>query len=110
MFGCVTQLFHGIFISTTRDTEIKIRKRECEMLEITKRNFDHVGALMDYELEDGTMLHASEWNGECYTVEEVPYYPIYRGVGEPDEDGDYEEYETIGFERMFRPENQIEGK
>lgn len=50
----------------------------------------------DYELEDGTLLHSSEWNGEIYTVKnldgsETRYLPVYEQVGK-------DEYEIIGFE------------
>lgn len=39
------------------------------------------------------------YNGECYSIDkELNLYPIWSGVGEPDEDGDYEEYEVISAE------------
>ena len=49
----------------------------------------------DYELEDGTLLHNSEWNGEVYTVKnkdgsETRYFPVYNQIDD--------EYEIIGFE------------
>lgn len=73
------------------------------MLKISRANFDHVGAMMDFELEDGTMLHSSEWTGEKYITRdggaEVEYIPVTVGIGDPDEDGAYAWYETIGFER-----------
>lgn len=36
------------------------------------------------------------WNGEVYEIDkDHNLKPIYQGVGEPDEDGDYEEYEVV---------------
>lgn len=66
------------------------------MLEILD---DHVlvnSHYFDYELEDGTLLHSSEWNGEVYTVKnkdgsETIYFPVYNQIDE-------DEYEIIGFE------------
>lgn len=66
------------------------------MLEILD---DHVlvnSHYFDYELEDGTLLHSSEWNGEVYTVKnkdgsEIRYFPVYNQI-------DDDEYEIIGFE------------
>lgn len=50
----------------------------------------HIGLVkdhtyFDYELEDGMLLHQSEWNGEAYYVKQPkgsPYYPekIYKPV------------------------------
>lgn len=65
------------------------------MLEILD---DHVlvnSHYFDYELEDGTLLHSSEWNGEVYTVKnkgggETRYFPVYNQIDD--------EYEIIGFE------------
>lgn len=62
------------------------------MLGIKRRRFTEVGHDYDYELEDGTYLHESEWNGEVYTVKvdnhtEKTYRPVYD-----------EEDKTIGFE------------
>lgn len=36
------------------------------------------------------------WNGEEYALENgYGLKPIYKGIGEADEDGDYEEYEVV---------------
>jgi len=61
------------------------------MLNIKRQNFKYVGAIMDYELENGVMLHESEWNGEEYTIDEVSYTPIQ--IYNENEDT----WKTIGF-------------
>lgn len=39
------------------------------------------------------------WNGECYNILDGLYlYPIYQGVGEPDDDGDFLQYEVVDAE------------
>lgn len=49
-----------------------------------------------YKLENGTLLHSSEWNGEKYTVKtktgEVEYIPVYA-----DEPNENDGYDIIGF-------------
>lgn len=52
------------------------------MLKIKNENVKMNGHWFDYELEDGTLLHNQEWNGEQYTVKnedgsETEYRPIY---------------------------------
>jgi hypothetical protein len=50
------------------------------MLKIKRENFEETGHRFDYELENGVLLHKSEWNGETYTVKEngkeITYRPI----------------------------------
>lgn len=65
------------------------------MLEILDDNVLVNSHYFDYELEDGTLLHRSEWNGESYTVKnkdgsETRYFPVYNQIDD--------EYEIIGFE------------
>lgn len=67
------------------------------MLKIKAENVVVNHHQFDYELEDGTLLHESEWNGEDYTVREHGiervYHPVY--AEQPNEnDG----YDIIGFE------------
>lgn len=46
----------------------------------------------DYKLEDGELLHFTEWNGEYYETESGIYRPIYKQI-------DDDEWEIIGFEK-----------
>lgn len=46
----------------------------------------------EYELEDGTMLHESEWNGEVYITDGKDYRPVQQY------DEEHDQYDTIGFE------------
>ena len=66
------------------------------MLRIKNEDVKIAGHYFDYELEDGTLLHSSEWNGEDYTLKingvEAVYKPVYKEVDE-------DEYEIIGFEK-----------
>lgn len=66
------------------------------MIAIVKENPVFNGARFDYELENGEMLHPSEWNGEVYTVScdggEVTYRPVY-----DQEENDNGGYDIIGF-------------
>ena len=42
------------------------------------------------------------WNGEHYTMENgVRLCPIYQGVGEPDADGGFDDYEIVDAEIRF---------
>lgn len=64
------------------------------MLKIKRNWFEHGGHWFDYELEDGTLLHDSEWNGECYIVDDGTHYtPIYEL-----EPGCDDQYRVIGFD------------
>lgn len=49
----------------------------------------------DYELENGDLLHHTEWNGEVYETDRAVYRPVY----EHDEEAD--QYFTIGFEVLY---------
>lgn len=46
----------------------------------------------DYQLEDGELLHYTEWNGEYYETENGIYRPFYKQI-------DDDEWEIIGFEK-----------
>ena len=74
------------------------------MIKIKREHFTYMGTTMEYELEDGTMLHSNDWNGEIYTIKkdgrEISYRPIIEGIGEADEDGEYSQYGIIGFEKL----------
>lgn len=68
------------------------------MINIKNENVERTGHWFDYELEDGILLHNSEWNGENYTVQEngmeVEYRPIYA-----DKPNENDGYDIVGFER-----------
>lgn len=61
------------------------------MLEIKEHNPIRVGHTFDYELENGELLHPTEWNGEYYETETGIYRPVYKQIDE-------DEFEIIGFE------------
>ena len=67
------------------------------MMKITGTNIRRNGHTFDYELQNGALLHESEWNGQDYTVKEdgreVVYKPIY--AEQENENGGYD---IIGFE------------
>ena len=47
----------------------------------------------DYELENGDILYAMDWNGERYEISNGTYWtPVYQEVDE-------DEFEIIGFEK-----------
>lgn len=46
----------------------------------------------DYELEDGTMLHQSEWNGEVYIANGKEYRPVTK------HDDEHDQFDSIGFQ------------
>ncbi|HIU69819.1 MAG TPA: hypothetical protein IAD23_07685 [Candidatus Scubalenecus merdavium] len=53
------------------------------------------GARFDFRLEDGTLLHKSEWNGECYHFKlpdgrERVCKPVYAEVGDDIEIVDFD--------------------
>lgn len=60
------------------------------MLNIKEKNVERVGHTFDYELENGELLHVSEWNGEHYETENGIFRPVYEEI-----DG---EFEIIGFD------------
>lgn len=64
------------------------------MIAIKERNPHRMGSYFDYELENGELLHSSEWNGERYHTDNG----IYRPVCEEDENGDFN---IIGFEEEY---------
>ena len=65
------------------------------MLKIVGENVIRLGgATFDYELEDGTLLHENEWNGEDYTADGTAYKPIY--AEQENKNGGYD---IVGFER-----------
>lgn len=67
------------------------------MLKIKNENIKVNGHWFDYELENGVLLHESEWNGEIYTVKtksgEETYRPVY--AEEENENGGFD---IVGFE------------
>ena len=67
------------------------------MLKIKNESVKVNGHWFDFELENGVLLHESEWNGEVYTVKvkggEVVYRPVYS-----EEENDNGGYDIIGFE------------
>jgi hypothetical protein len=71
------------------------------MINIKNENVERTGHWFDYELEDGMLLHNSEWNGENYTVKEngaeVEYWPVYT-----DKPNENDGYDIVGFE-LFNP-------
>ena len=48
------------------------------MIAIKERNPLRMGSYFDYELENGELLHSSEWNGESYTTDTGRYTPVHR--------------------------------
>lgn len=69
------------------------------MIKIKNKDIKVNGHWFDYELEDGTMLHSSEWNGEEYIIAEnnveITYRPIYT-----EEENSNGGYDIIGFENI----------
>jgi len=71
------------------------------MEKINRINPILVGEMFDYELEDFTLLHKTDWNGEVYTIgvwdngyfKELTYRPVYE-MSETDES-----FNIIGFEK-----------
>lgn len=67
------------------------------MLKIKRERFEQTGHWFDYELDNGIILHKSEWNGEEYTIKEGNYERRFRPVMvETQEDA----WEAIGFEEL----------
>lgn len=46
--------------------KIIIRKVEKDMLLIKRKHVEYVSSYADFELEDGTLLFETDWNGELY--------------------------------------------
>lgn len=69
------------------------------MIKVKREMFREI----DFELVDGTLLYAMEWNGEQYIVKEdgreVSYTPIQKPIMF-DENGEPYQWETIGFEKF----------
>lgn len=69
------------------------------MLKIKSEDIKANGHWFDYELEDGTLLHQSEWNGEMYIVKqngvEISYHPVYA-----EEENCNGGYDIIGFNAL----------
>lgn len=79
--------------------------------EITKAEFENrfpaistygLEQIMPVYLENGVILTSGEWNGESYTVKSVDgsestYRPVQKPVSY-DEDGEPEDWETVGYE------------
>ena len=69
------------------------------MLKIKNEDIKVNGHWFDYELEDGTLLHQSEWNGEMYIVKkdgvEISHRPVYA-----DEENCNGGYDIIGFNAL----------
>ena len=69
------------------------------MIKIKEENYRQVGHMFDYLLENGALLHESEWNGEVYITKdehgrtEEVYRPVY-DENENENGG----YDIIGFE------------
>lgn len=83
------------------------------MLKIKEERPYRMGSYFDYELENGTLLHSDEWNGERYFVKEngreAEYIPVYRWQAEGTEPveerlDNVEEFERsieiVGFEKF----------
>lgn len=76
------------------------------MIKIKNKNVERNFHQFDYELEDGTLLHSDEWNGENYTIlhrknhKETVYTPVYSK--EPNET---DTFEIIGFEKIHTTVN-----
>ena len=72
------------------------------MLKFTERKENGVfGDIIT--LENGIELFPEEWNGEVYTVKENGRERTFKPVYEPisfDDDGEPEQWETIGFEEI----------
>ena len=71
------------------------------MIKILEKDYVHfrLGHIFDYLLENGVLLHESEWNGEVYTVKEngseIEYRPVY-----DDKENENGGYDIIGFEEQ----------
>lgn len=52
------------------------------------------GEYFDFELENGELLHNSEWNGEEYETENGIFRPVY--AAEENENGGFD---IVGFEK-----------
>lgn len=73
-------------------------KEEFKMIKIKRENFEWMKTIMDYELENGAILHKSEWNGEVYIVKTSKGFEIYKPVQVKNDD---DTWTTIGFEECY---------
>lgn len=70
------------------------------MIKIKNKNVERNFHQFDYELEDGTLLHSNEWNGENYTIrnqknhKKTIFTPVYSK--EPNEN---DSFDIVGFEK-----------
>lgn len=55
------------------------------MLKIKEKNVVRFGHVFDYELENGELLHRTEWNGEYYETKNGIFRPVYK-----ENEGDFE--------------------
>lgn len=60
------------------------------MIGIKAQGVTRVGHYFDFELDNGELLHHTEWNGEYYETENGIFRPVYE-----ENDGDFE---IVGFE------------
>ena len=80
--------------------------------EITRKEFEErfpevstygLEQLMTVYLNNGVILTEYEWNGEVYTVKDNGRERTFKPIQEPisfDDDGEPEQWETIGFEEI----------
>lgn len=66
------------------------------MIKIKREHFEINGEWYDYELENGALLHRSEWNGEVYTVKDGKSERTYRPVQVHNKEQDT--WTTVGFD------------
>lgn len=68
------------------------------MIKIKEENVIRNGHMFDYLLENGTLLHESEWNGEKYTTkdERGKTLEVYRPIYDENEN-ENGGYDIIGF-------------
>ena len=64
------------------------------MINIKNTSVKVNGHWFDYELEDGELLHESEWNGEYYETENGVFRPVYAA-----EENENSGFDIIGFEK-----------
>lgn len=95
--------------------KIIIRKVEKDMLLIKRKHVEYVSSYADFELEDGTLLFETDWNGELYRNgwknnkdTNCEYKPVYKfeianiNLSELEENSDAwnDAMEIVGFEEV----------
>lgn len=74
------------------------------MIRIKNENVKKNNTVFDYELENGELLHISEWNGETYGKYKPIYYFEWFNISLDEIEENTEEWETltkvIGFEKI----------